>query len=305
MRTVMAVLSASWMLAVGPGAALAWNDTGHQVVALIAWDHLREPTRRKVADLMAQATNERLSHLLPQDSRPLAVRQREFFVAASTWADDIRGTPDDQPTWHHRSFFWKQVQGKPVDVPDLEVNPENVIERLGAIETLLREDSPSAPARATFIAWLLHLAGDIHQPLHCASRVTAQDAQGDRGGNRFPLDLRPNGDRNTLHGYWDGLLDQVFPRGAQEGRTAYLRRVANAVKAAHPRSTMVATLELGKFEDWARESLEAAKNAYPPSLKHNQAPSASYRTANGPVAVKRAALGGYRLAATLEGLFGQ
>jgi len=304
MRTVVATLFAVWVLAVAPvGSALAWNDTGHQVVASIAWDHLREPTRQTIVALMARSTNERLTALFAQDSRPLAVRRREFFVRASTWADLIRGTEDDRPTWHHRSFFWKQDNGQAVDVPDVEVNEQNVIERLAAIEGILREASRPAPERAMFTAWLLHLAGDVHQPLHAASRVTPEEPRGDRGGNSFLLDLRPDGERNNLHGYWDGMLDKAFPRGPQEGISAYLRRLANAAKAAHPRNTMATVLKLGKFEDWARESLAAAKNAYPSSLERNQAPPRSYRTASGKVVLERVALGGYRLAATLEELF--
>lgn len=306
MRTVVATLSAFWVLAVGPlGSALAWNDTGHQVVALIAWDHLREPTRQTIVALMAQSTNERLTALFAQDGRPLAVRRREFFVRASTWADLIRGTEDDRPTWHHRSFFWKQDNGQAVDVPDVEVNEQNVIERLAAIEGILREVSRPVPERAMFTAWLLHLAGDIHQPLHCASRVTPQEPHGDRGGNSFLLDLRPDGGRNNLHAYWDGMLDHAFPRGPQEGSSAYLRRLANAAKAAHPHNTMATALKLGKFEDWARESLAETENAYPPSLERNQVPSPTYLTAGGKVALKRVALAGYRLAATLEELLGQ
>lgn len=306
MRAVVATLSAFWVLAVAPpGSALAWNDTGHQVVALIAWDHLREPTRQTIVALMAQSTSEPLTALLPQDGRPLAVRQREFFVRASTWADLIRGTADDRPTWHHRSFFWKQDNGQAVDVPDVEVNDQNVIERLAAIEGILREGSRPVPERAMFTAWLLHLAGDIHQPLHSASRVTPEEPHGDRGGNFFLLDVRPNGERNNLHAYWDGLLDQVFPRGPQENGSAYLRRLANVAKAAHPRNTMAAVLKLGKFEDWARESFAEAKNAYPPSLERDQAPPPSYLTAGGKVALKRVARAGYRLAATLEELLGQ
>jgi S1/P1 nuclease len=306
MRTVVATLWAFWVLAVAPlGSALAWNDTGHQVVALIAWDHLSEATREKVVALMAQSTSEPLTALLPQDGRPLAVRRREFFVRASTWADLIRGTADDRPTWHHRSFFWKQVNGQAVDVTDVEVNEQNVIERLAAIEGILREGSRPIPERAMFTAWLLHLAGDIHQPLHCASRVTAEEPHGDRGGNSFLLDLRPDGEPNKLHAYWDGLLDQAFPRRPQENGSAYLRRLANIVKTAHPRNTMAGVLKLGKFEDWARESLAEAKHAYPPSLERNQAPAPAYRIAGGKVALKRVALGGYRLAATLEELLGQ
>jgi hypothetical protein len=305
MRIVGATLSVFWVLGVTPpGSALAWNDTGHQVVASIAWDHLRESTRQTVVTLMAQSTNERLTALLSPDSRPLAVRQREFFVRASTWADLIRGAEDDRPTWHHRSFFWKQVNGQAVDLPDIEVNEQNVIERLAAIEGLLREGSRPVPERAMFTAWLLHLAGDIHQPLHCASRVTAQEPAGDRGANLFLLDLRPDGERNKLHAYWDGMLDHAFPRGPEEGSSAYLRRLANTAKTAHPRNTMSTMLKLGKFEDWARESLAAAKNAYPPSLRRDQAPPSKYRSAGGKIALKRVALAGYRLAATLEELLG-
>ena len=64
------------------------------------------------------------------------------------------------------------------------------------------------------------------------------------------------------------------------------------------------SLKPDKFEDWARESLEATKaHVYPASLKRNQAPSGLYRTASGKVAVERVALGGYRLAALLSELF--
>jgi hypothetical protein len=305
MRTIVAMLTACWVLTVaGLGAALGWNDTGHQVVALIAWDHLSEPTRQKVVALMAQSTNAQLTGLFPQDGRPVAVRQRDFFVRASTWADVIRGTEADEPTWHHRSFFWKQVNGQAVDVPDIEVNEHNVIERLTFIDGFLRDAARLVPDRAFMTAWLLHLVGDIHQPLHCASRFTLQETGGDRGGNLFLLDRRPNGGRNNLHGYWDGMLDKAFPRSPQEGTGAHVRRVANAVKAAHPRTTMAADLKLGQFEGWARESLAEAKQAYPPSLKQNRAPNGAYRVAGGKVATKRVALGGYRLAATLEDVLG-
>lgn len=305
MRTVVATLSALWALSVvTPGSAFAWSDTGHQVVALIAWDQLREGTRQRAVALMAESTNAQLTSLFSRDGRPPAVRQREFFVRASTWADLVRGTEDDRPTWHHRSFFWKQVDGQAVDVADLDVNEQNAIERLGAIERTLRDASRPVAERATFTAWLLHLVGDIHQPLHCASRVTREEPRGDRGGNSFPLELRLDGQRNNLHAYWDWILDQVFPRGAQENSGAYVRRVADAVTAAHPRRSMVARLELGRFEDWARESFAAAKSAYPPSLQRNQAPPDGYLTASGAVAFERVALAGYRLAATLEALLG-
>jgi len=52
------------------------------------------------------------------------------------------------------------------------------------------------------LVWLLHLTGDIHQPLHCATRVSATLKNGDAGGNAVKL-LPASAE---LHGYWDSLL---------------------------------------------------------------------------------------------------
>jgi hypothetical protein len=310
MRTLIAIVSALWMSGgLAPATGLAWNDTGHQVIASIAWDHLSETARQHVTELMARSTNASLTSLFPQDGRPLAVRQRAFFLSASTWPDEIRGTPDDHPTWHHRNLYWKQQKGQPVDLPDLEVNPQNILERLPFIVGFLADAGKPVEERAALVAWLVHLIGDVHQPLHVSARVTAREPKGDHGGNDFKLDLRPepnpNHERNSLHFYWDGMLDKAIPRNPQEGFSRYVRRVADQVKAAHPRPTMVADLKRGKFEDWARESLAAAQQAYPTTLRRNEAPSGKYRAAGGLVAQSRVALGGYRLAATLEELFGQ
>jgi hypothetical protein len=61
MRGIVTTLSTFCLLGLlGPGAATTWNDTGHQVVALIAWDNPPEPTRRKVMTLLAQSANPQL-----------------------------------------------------------------------------------------------------------------------------------------------------------------------------------------------------------------------------------------------------
>lgn len=38
-----------------PPQALAWNDTGHKIVARIAWEHMRPDVRRRVIALLDQA----------------------------------------------------------------------------------------------------------------------------------------------------------------------------------------------------------------------------------------------------------
>ena len=37
--------------------------------------------------------------------------------------------------------------------------------------------------KAIYLTWLMHLVGDIHQPLHCTAVFREQFPNGDKGGN--------------------------------------------------------------------------------------------------------------------------
>ncbi|MGR6783121.1 S1/P1 nuclease, partial [Aeromonas veronii] len=54
------------------------------------------------------------------------------------------------------------------------------------------------------LVWLVHIVGDVHQPLHSAGRVSASDTEGDAGGNKVKLFCERGGPDN-LHSFWDGL----------------------------------------------------------------------------------------------------
>jgi len=119
--------------------AAAWGPVGHQVIALIAWDTLSQPTRLKVVKLMQRAPSDAgLASLFPKDNSPLAERQRDFFRIAATWPDLVRSkTPAPRhafhrPGWHFRDFFWKQDGTQIVDLSGSFPTPtENAIERIG------------------------------------------------------------------------------------------------------------------------------------------------------------------------------
>src|SRR5262249_32517443 len=51
------------------------------------------------------------------------------------------------------------------------------------------------------LSWLLHLVGDVHQPLHCTTRVSATKPEGDDGGNG--VKVTPS---TKLHFFWDDVL---------------------------------------------------------------------------------------------------
>ena len=58
---------------------------------------------------------------------------------------------------------------------------------------------------------VLHLVGDVHQPLHSVSRFTSQTANGDSGGNSVKVCLPTSAScsmnqSSALHSFWDGAL---------------------------------------------------------------------------------------------------
>lgn len=293
-------------------SAFGWNSTGHQLVARIAWDDMSATTRQNVIDLLMQAPSDSCFPRFPDDGRPLEIRQREFFVLAATWPDIIRkrNAQDQRPClkyhrrdWHFVDHFWSGISGDsnspPQDLPN-PIAPVNAQERLRLFRTSVTSNF-AASERAMTLAWILHLVGDIHQPLHTSGRVTERpnETQGDGGGNAFKL-----GPDLSLHSYWDGIVDRANPRKNNESFARYLERVAGEFESANPKSSFTLLLP-DQFDKWVLESLGRAKNkAYPEGLKRNKKPNAIYQRSAFGVAAESIAEGGYRLGALLNQLFG-
>jgi S1/P1 nuclease len=116
-------------------------------------------------------------------------------------------------------------------------------------EKTLSDTNAGPELRAVYLSWLIHLVGDIHQPLHCVSLFTYDYPHGDRGGNDFYVKPGQRGVR--LHGIWDELLgSSVNPRMqwnyAIEIETKY-SRPSLAELTAHPTP-----------KEWSLESRELA-----------------------------------------------
>ena len=305
--------------------ALAWNATGHEAVAAIAWDNMTPQARtHAIALLMQSQQGDCLRELLPTDSRPLAERQREFFIKAATWPDVIRPHVDKvtkkvddtrtciqfhQPDWHFLDHFWTGVSGAtghdaPKDDPDIPLKTPNAVGQMEALQPVVAcKTNCKAHEQAMDLAWLEHLTGDIHQPLHNAGRVTTEpkETKGDQGGNLFLLSAQ-SGPPN-LHSLWDGIVDRSIARKPNESELAYIDRVSKEIETMHPKSS-VADLKPGKFDEWSKEGFETAKRvAYPQSLHRGQAASEAYSAHAFTAADLAIATGGYRLADLLNSMF--
>jgi hypothetical protein len=288
------------------GSARAWDATGHMVVTRIAWMRLSPATRARVVALLAQAPADAgLASLRPAASS--ADADLMFAAYASTWPDIVRAQEPaarhayHRPIWHYINWFWREGPDRTVvPVPGLEPDSINIVVELARQGAIVADTTAPAADRAVALAWVLHLGGDIAQPLHASGRVTDQSPSGDHGGNDFHLEPGM-----SLHWYWDRILTARYPRSDAESDDAYIARIADAVMAHAPTDSAQWMRDPAAFESWAKESLVLAQTqVYCCGIMQGVAAPPEYLTHTDQTAEPRIALAGYRLAALLTKLLG-
>jgi S1/P1 Nuclease len=83
--------------------------------------------------------------------------------------------------------------------------PVNILTVLAENESVVKQEG-DREHKAIALAWLFHLVGDIHQPLHTAQLFTVEYPQGDRGGNEICVRVTQAGQPMDLHRFWDGVI---------------------------------------------------------------------------------------------------
>jgi S1/P1 Nuclease len=232
----------------------AWNNKGHMTVARLAWNELTEAERAKILDILK--AHPHLDEFLRAD-RPDNFSEDEWvFLRAATWADWVKN--------HHQKFSVPArhfidtpyvAKGSQVTPPAL--GDENVVSGIKSQKKAAVSGGNQAD-RAVAVTWLLHLVGDIHQPMHTISLYSDDFPTGDRGGNLAMVRINGRG-IVRLHPMWDGLFGTSTTRSSILGTVAEVRSVAednaSAIAGdlkAHPNP-----------DDWAKESyLLAIKVAY-------------------------------------------
>ena len=103
----------------------------------------------------------------------------------------------------HDYWHYKDVGFSPDGTPVAHLDPVDAVTQLRLmIAVLPATSSASDELRSYDLAWVLHIVGDIHQPLHAVARFTREIPTGDQGGNA-ELVIPATGEIVTLHAYWD------------------------------------------------------------------------------------------------------
>ena len=235
-----------------------WGKTGHRVVGEIAEDYLTGKTKRKIAKLL--------------DNRSLAF--------SSTFADEIKS--DDRYkefyTWHYvnMSFDTTYELSKKSPKGDL-------VTGIAFCKSIIQDEASSDDDKAFYLKLLIHLIGDLHQPMHIG-------LEEDRGGNDIKLQWFYK-DTN-LHSVWDSKMIDDYDMSFTElaDTVDYLSK--NAVKG----------IQRGTVIDWVNETQQLTKTIYASANEGDNLRSEySYRYFD----TVRAQLqkGGIRLAKVLNELF--
>lgn len=156
----------------GYGMALAWGPEGHKIIASLAEQQLTPVARKEV-------------------ERLLALEPGATLVSVANWADEYRSA--ETAAWHYVNF--------PRNVCVYEAlrdcrDGACVVEAI-AQQTAVLQTDPSDMNRLIALKYLVHLVGDVHQPLHAGYRD-------DRGGNTYQLQVFMRG--SNLHAFWDSGL---------------------------------------------------------------------------------------------------
>ena len=288
-------------------SALAWHDTGHMIVAQVAYLRLTPAAKAKVDSLLVTPPGRRpLIHLCAGYYTPETCEKTYDPVQIAVWMDDFRGDSlnSTYDTWHYIDFrpIWDGIPER----TNVGALPENVLSRINWSINVLRTGTGSNKTDAETLGFLFHLVGDVHQPLHAATRYSAANPNGDAGGNGFRIQIPGETRPSSLHFYWDSAAGQYgsasVKRPLDEAGKARILSLAEAAMKEFPAESMPEWQDLDPHT-WVIESNTLAREVVYKNITENAEPSKAYTEAAQKLVRKRLALAGYRLAGVLNKLF--
>lgn len=289
----------------------AWDNEGHMAVAYVAYQHLNPATKTRVDQLLRLNPDYNLWKTAVPSGTSATKSKMLIFMMAATWPDFIKhkagysddgsengDRPDGATSSHNIGYsdhlhhkYWHFVDNEfSTDGTPLPALPTpNAQTQITEFRAVLASNDPD-DKKSYDLVWLEHLVGDIHQPLHAATRVSSTDPQGDHGGNLVTLCSAPC--KQELHAFWDDLLG-TSPNASSAATVGRNLPVADATLAAKKDAS-----------DWAAESFVAAKQTvYAAPVGNGDGPftlTTAYKAAAKKLARQRVALAGVRLANLLN-----
>jgi hypothetical protein len=268
---IWSIVGATMLVAVLTATpAWAWGPLGHRVIGHLAFKHLTPAAKAGVAALLEPG---------------------ESLADASNWADEHVGELRNTAPWHYVDV--------PLDEPKYDAKFSGdvpakgcVVDKINEFRQTVRDKTKTVLERRFALRFLIHCIEDLHMPLHVGDN-------NDKGGNLTQIRWFDEG--SNMHRVWDsGIMEK-------SGNTEdYWAAALAALDTAENRAAWTK----GAVEDWATESLVAARAAYlipgtEERIKSGQKLSGEYLARHVPVVKKRLCQAGIRLAQVLNEAFAE
>ncbi|MFZ6010134.1 MAG: S1/P1 nuclease [Bacteroidota bacterium] len=238
--------------------SFGWGATGHRATGLIAEKLLNKKARKAIERIL----------------------KGQSLAIASTWMDDIRSDSlyDHTKDWHWVTIPTGQTYEQSAKNPN-----GDVIQTIERIIAELKSKKFSGKEEAERLKMLIHLIGDIHQPLHVSQRD-------DRGGNAVKVMWFR--EETNIHRVWDSdMID--------ESKLSYTELAESLEK---PTEAQIKAWQKASVREWAAESRSYDKQVY--DIGKGKL-GYEYSYVNFPTVRLRLEQAGVRLAGVLNDIYGR
>lgn len=266
---------------------VAWGANGHRIVAQICEWHMDDKAMASVKEIIGD----------------------EYLAEIANWPDYIKSEKGWKfaDSWHYTTIHADQTVAdvKKIYAEDSKIN--DAIEAYELMIAILKNDIDATDflvkltkknkakllndsPKATALAFIVHLIGDIHQPLHVGKN-------NDHGGNKITVEFF--GDRSNVHSVWDsGIIEHE-----KLSYTEFATFINKLDKSE------IHKLQASGIEDWAQESIEMREHIYNTLYDYTDRESGlpsfswNYQHDNIPLVEERLVTAGVRLAGVLNELY--
>lgn len=208
------------MMAATALAGYAWGQKGHDTVCFIAENHLTPTTKSAVEALL----------------------DNHSIVYYANWLDNASHTPEYaySKTWHYKNIDASQ---KFEEAPLLESG--DIVRAIRSQSEVLDNPDATKEEKALALKMVIHLLGDIHQPMHMGHAS-------DRGGNQW--NVRYFKSPKNLHSVWDSSLPESAHKWSYTEWQQQIDRTTPEEQAE--------IIKDGTPEKWGKECYEIATDIY-------------------------------------------
>lgn len=236
-----------------------WGQTGHRVVGQIAEWHLNKKAQKRISVILGS----------------------ESLAMVANWMDNIKSDRkyDHLNTWHYLTV----EDGKSYD-PNIQEEAGDAFEKTKMIIDLLKKGGLSAIEEEEYLKMLVHLVGDLHQPLH----VGRGD---DRGGN--DIQVTYFNQNSNIHRVWDS---QII-----DGKQLSYTELAQHLNRRADKAT-ISRLQQTSIADWLQEAIKLRPVVY--DLPEDKRLGYEYDYKAFPVIEECLLAAGIRLAGILNEIYG-